>query len=205
MKTVEKFWRRITTTRTARALEEEILPHMRAQEAEIARQREENERKGAEIEGQRAELERQRAKNDRLRAENRALLNSILGIAGIPPILVAPPPEALPGAPPMLQSAALPSGHGSSRADEGVIPAGAVDLEASATEAAGTGDSSTARLKACPDVTARQAPLAAPTPEVAVRQAQLATPTRRRSWHQIHRALELAAAQKIQVHEDSPA
>ncbi|HUO34889.1 MAG TPA: hypothetical protein VMU43_07840 [Candidatus Acidoferrum sp.] len=63
MRLVE-LWRRFTTTRHARELE-----------AEIARQR--------------MELERQRAENERLRAENRALLNSILGIAGIPPIVVA--------------------------------------------------------------------------------------------------------------------
>jgi hypothetical protein len=40
-----------------------------------------------------AQLARERAETDRLRAENRALLNSILGIAGIPP-LPAPPPDA---------------------------------------------------------------------------------------------------------------
>jgi len=34
------------------------------------------------------EVARQRAEIQRLRAENRALLNSILGIAGIPPIVV---------------------------------------------------------------------------------------------------------------------
>src|SRR5271167_705421 len=65
-----QLWRRITTTRYARALEEEILPHMRAQQIEVTRQR-------AEI--------------NRLRAENRALLNSILGIAGVPPIVIADP------------------------------------------------------------------------------------------------------------------
>jgi hypothetical protein len=33
-----------------------------------------------------AEVSRERANNERLRAENRALLNSILGIAGVPPL-----------------------------------------------------------------------------------------------------------------------
>jgi hypothetical protein len=33
-----------------------------------------------------SQLARERAHNDRLRAENRALLNSILGIAGVPPL-----------------------------------------------------------------------------------------------------------------------
>jgi len=40
----------------------------------------------AEVARQRAEIDRQRNEMDRLRPENRALLNSILGIAGIPPI-----------------------------------------------------------------------------------------------------------------------
>jgi hypothetical protein len=47
----------------------------------------------------RAEVARQGAEIDRLRAENRALLNSILGIAGVPPIPVSsadvPPPGHL--------------------------------------------------------------------------------------------------------------
>lgn len=37
----------------------------------------------------REEIKRERGENCRLRGENRALLNSILGIAGIPPVLVA--------------------------------------------------------------------------------------------------------------------
>ena len=53
---IREFWRRLTTTRYARALEFELA-------------------------GCRAEIQR-------LRTENRALLNSILGIAGIPPVLV---------------------------------------------------------------------------------------------------------------------
>jgi hypothetical protein len=39
-----------------------------------------------EIERQRAEVARERTENDRLRADNRALLNSLLGTAGIPPL-----------------------------------------------------------------------------------------------------------------------
>ena len=69
MKTLRNIWQRITTTRYTRALE-----------AEIARQHAENSRQRDEANSLRAELAR-------LRAENRALLNSILGIAGIPPIL----------------------------------------------------------------------------------------------------------------------
>jgi predicted phage gp36 major capsid-like protein len=58
---VREFFRRITTSRYARTLED-ALAHARAIFAQ------------------------QRAEIDRLRAENRALLNSILGIAGVPPL-----------------------------------------------------------------------------------------------------------------------
>ena len=62
---LRRIWRQITTTRYARAVE-----------AELARQC--------------AEVTRQRAEIERLRAENRALLNSILGVAGIPPLPISP-------------------------------------------------------------------------------------------------------------------
>ena len=44
------------------------------------------------------EIARERAANERLRAENRALLNSLLGTAGFPPIETAeaPKPQPLP-------------------------------------------------------------------------------------------------------------
>jgi hypothetical protein len=58
---IREFWHRLTTTRHARTLE-----------AELARERAANAEQGTEI--------------TRLRAENRALLNSILGIAGVPPL-----------------------------------------------------------------------------------------------------------------------
>jgi hypothetical protein len=58
---LRNLWRSLTTTRRARTLE-----------AEIVRERAANAEQGTEI--------------ARLRAENRALLNSILGIAGIPPL-----------------------------------------------------------------------------------------------------------------------
>src|SRR5690242_15917884 len=71
-----EIWRRISTTRYTRALE-----------SEVARQRAENDQQRATIASQQNEIAR-------LRAENRALLNSILGIAGVPPILVdTPPPD----------------------------------------------------------------------------------------------------------------
>jgi len=58
---LRNLWRRLTTSRHARTLE-----------TELARERAANAEQGIEI--------------TRLRAENRALLNSILGIAGVPPV-----------------------------------------------------------------------------------------------------------------------
>ena len=63
-----EIWRRLTTTRRAGTLE-----------AELARERAANAEQGIEVARQGAEI-------IRLRAENRALLNSILGIAGVPPV-----------------------------------------------------------------------------------------------------------------------
>jgi len=68
MTAIRKMWQRITRTKYTRELE-----------AEIARQR-------AEIDRQRAEIDRLRGCLTEGRAENRALLNSVLGIAGIPPL-----------------------------------------------------------------------------------------------------------------------
>jgi hypothetical protein len=65
---IREIWRRLTTTRRARILE-----------AELARERAANAEQGTEVARQGAEI-------IRLRGENRALLNSILGIAGVPPV-----------------------------------------------------------------------------------------------------------------------
>jgi len=65
---IHKFWRRLTTSRHARTLE-----------TELARERAANAEQGTEVARQGAEI-------IRLRVENRALLNSILGIAGVPPV-----------------------------------------------------------------------------------------------------------------------
>jgi hypothetical protein len=114
---------------------------MRAQQAEITRQH--------------VEVTQQRAEIARLRAENRALLNSILGIAGLPPVLVT----------------------------------AADDAEKAGSEPAGLPSTGAGHGMPCPyGQNASVAPRE--------KSATLATPTRRRSWQQIHRALELAAVQK---------
>jgi len=66
-----KIWRRLTTTRYARALEAELG----VERTVVALQD--------------AEINRQAAEIARLRDENRAMLNSILGIAGVPPLPVS--------------------------------------------------------------------------------------------------------------------
>jgi hypothetical protein len=70
---------RALRTRYVRLLEDELA---RTRE-EVARERTENERLRAEAA---AQIERERAISDRLRLENRALLNSLLGTAGVPPV-----------------------------------------------------------------------------------------------------------------------
>ena len=56
---------------------------VRLLEEQVAREREE-------VARQRAEVTRERAEISRLRLENRALLNSVLGTAGVPPIETPP-------------------------------------------------------------------------------------------------------------------
>jgi len=72
---IRKIWRRLTTTRHALTLE-----------AELALERAVIVRLDAAIAQQGAEISQQGIEIARLRAENRALLNSILGIAGVPPV-----------------------------------------------------------------------------------------------------------------------
>jgi uncharacterized coiled-coil protein SlyX len=70
-----EIWRRLTTTRYTRALE-----------VELALERAVVTRLDTVIAQQGIEIDKQDAEISRLRAENRALLNSILGIAGVPPV-----------------------------------------------------------------------------------------------------------------------
>jgi hypothetical protein len=179
---LRNLWRRLTTTRRARTLE-----------AELARERAANAGQGIEI--------------TRLRAENRALLNSILGIAGVPPL---PATEA--------DLAAVQSSLHAASADDfrtaGVffdapygarpvpLPLGLHKTEMleqqqnlnSKTPAASDEDATTkARRYEDHSPAARTAnhsrPRANQTPHAAA-------PTRRRSWPQIHRLLEFESAQK---------
>ncbi len=100
----------------------------------------------------------------RLRAENRALLNSILGIAGVPPILVDVAPVA-----------------------------GRNTDAAAATKADETGEREASSLRSL-GMTAKS--------ETREGRAQAASPMRRRSWQQIHRALEFESARKKEKRGD---
>jgi len=88
MKTVRELWQGMTVSR-------------RTREREAAAQRENAQRENSlrdefarRVQALEAQIAQAHAENCRLRAENRALLNSVLGIAGIPPVIVADPPPA---------------------------------------------------------------------------------------------------------------
>jgi hypothetical protein len=136
-----------------------------------------------------AEIAHQRAEIDRLRAENRALLNSILGIAGIPPISVGLPGRRLvePGSSATFFTAPSPAaGH-----------SGSPTLSSGGDESLSTPTSSSPHAAAPSDPSSRQSGtrndshLSPSSPS-----ARLAAPIRRRSWHQINRMLEIESARK---------
>jgi hypothetical protein len=79
---IREILHRITTTRYVRTLEAELS----LERAVVTRLGAVIAQQGAEISQQGIEVGKQDAEIARLRAENRALLNSILGIAGIPPL-----------------------------------------------------------------------------------------------------------------------
>jgi len=111
----------------------------------------------------------------RLRAENRALLNSILGIAGVPPIQVAASELKCDAAAAASGTEDAPCGPQPTRQ---ALTSAATDDTAPAVEARANGNRSgkAARLRKPNGV-------------------QVA-PIRRRSWHQINRMLEFESARK---------
>ena len=109
----------------------------------------------------------------RLRAENRALLNSILGIAGVPPIVVSADDIAAPRtAESVAENAARVRGT-------------ALETESGA-EKRGAGRSATGLGVKQVGQHASAGP----------GMKSVATPMRRRSWHQVYRMLEIDAARK---------
>jgi hypothetical protein len=169
MTLIRSLWRRFTSTRRSRALESAARTE-RALNEDVARQ-------GAEIE--------------RLRAENRALLNSILGIAGIPPISIGLPGRRFvePGSSDTTFTAPQPAvGHsGSSTTSAG----GEESLRPShLLQTAPMSDSSSHSRSAGDGTRNDSSPLSK-----AERRAA-AIPLRRRSWHQINRMLEVESGKK---------
>jgi hypothetical protein len=120
-----------------------------------------------------AEIAQQRAEIDRLRAENRALMNSILGIAGMPPIPL-----------PLFTAPSPAAGH-----------SGSPTPHSGGDESLSTPISSSPHAAAPSDPSSRQSGtrndshLSPSSPS-----ARLAAPIRRRSWHQINRMLELQSS-----------
>jgi hypothetical protein len=135
----------------------------------------------------------------RLRSENRSLLNSILGIAGVPPITVETPP---------LEEFAVPAidtavGEDGNKKDPSWWRSLGMRAERKVAqprdsrqhqdpplqEAQGRGTRKDKRNGINKGKRAGEAP-------ALQRRAQAASPMRRRSWQQINRALEFASARK---------
>jgi hypothetical protein len=120
----------------------------------------------------------------RLRAQNRALVNSILGVAGIPPMRVAPH-SAVVGA--TLTSSGRPKG----RACVGKSEAANRNARPVSEFVAADGETKASRQ---PD-----------TNRPGGRELQSAAPLRRRSWQQIGRALEIEDLRAAQRDRESDA
>jgi len=198
---IRKFWRRLTTTRHARTLE-----------AEFALDRAVIVRLDAAIARQSAEISQQGIEIARLRAENRALLNSILGIAGVPPL---PATEAdLAAAQASSYSGTGPASR-RDRENDTCAPLLSRNPSDLGTRITSHPMNIRGQAEACPTedspdtpaaVPPAPLPLAATQPSAALARSHsrsranatphVAAPTRRRSWPQIHRLLEFESAQK---------
>jgi len=159
MNTIRQLWQRITRTRYTRELE-----------VEVARQR--------------AEIDRLRACLAEGRAENRALLNSVLGIAGIPPLKFPAQSHSESSTRPLADDDSTfrpppPANH-----------AGTENLPALRQEPERP-DSSGAPLAKEQSTRPRN-----DSPHSSPRMRPVAPPHRRRSWHQINRILEIESARK---------
>jgi hypothetical protein len=109
----------------------------------------------------------------RLRAENRALLNSILGIAGVPPIVVPADDPSAPLAVHLVAEKTAP--------DRGAVP----ESESGSGKQTTVQGASASSVKQFGGRGSAERSL-----------KNVAAPMRRRSWHQIYRMLEIDAARK---------
>ena len=171
LKTLRQIWCRITSTRHTRALEFEIAQ-------------------------QRAAIASQQNEIARLRAENRALLNSILGIAGIPPIIADAP---------LPSSVLFPAKcHSESAAADDESRSTPPHPSSTAAEKNSPGTQRPRNdippQSSSPPSFPAQRPhsiLPASTPASSSQpRRHIASPLRRRSWHQIMRTLEFESGKK---------
>lgn len=150
-----------------------------------------------------SEIARARGEILLLRAENRALLNSILGMAGMPPISVGLPGSTISRGLLAKASGALSFRRPGSTDTLFTPPSPAAGHSVSPTpysggdESLSTPTSSSPQTAAPSDLSSRQSvtrndsSLSLSSPGMRV-----AAPIRRRSWHQINRMLELESAKK---------
>jgi hypothetical protein len=155
-----------------------------------------------------SELAQLRVEIARLRAENRALLNSILGIAGIPPI---PVPTFTPNPVTTFTPLSPADGHSESpthsrAADESLLrpphllqmaPTSDFSSRQSGTRNDSPLSPSPQRSQSPNPSQISPSPESATQPSARTKPRSLAAlPTRRRSWHQINRLLEIESARK---------
>jgi hypothetical protein len=208
MKTLRNIWRRIASALQWKTRDTAGI------DAALEREREKAAWLGAEIARQRTEIVQVRAEYARVREENRALLNSILGIAGIPPIPVAlqdvRPLETL-----RANSAIPPRSHPSVQSGPDTpaptMPADEIhpqvptavsgpvspsilssDVDTQTDLGCGSPQLAQASPESCgKEPTRTNAPIAR-----GKSLQQVTAPMRRRSWQQINRTLEFEAARK---------
>jgi hypothetical protein len=132
------------------------------------------------------EIARQGSETSRLRAENRALLNSILGIAGIPPIPISTFTPPSPAAGHSESPTHSCGGDESLSRPTSSSPQTAPQSDPSSRQSATRNDSSPSPSSSVPQ----------PAPPSLPR----AKPRGRHSWHQINRMLELESS-KTKNHE----
>lgn len=121
-----------------------------------------------------------------LRAENRGLLNSVLGIAGVPPIIVDDPPIAFIG-----RESGEPARYESEASSAVIVPQVTVDSVENNEEH---------RTNSVRSVNSNAAiPRKEPTQTRTANDPRIIPPMRRRSWHQIYRKLEFESSRKKEL------
>jgi hypothetical protein len=149
-----------------------------------------------------AEISRQRAELDRLRTENRALLSSILGIAGIPPLSIPQARLTVDLGAPFDAEPLSSQSHSESSTRPLADDDSAFRPPPPANHAGTNGLSALRQESERSDSTGTPLPAGQSTRprddslQSAPRARPLAPPHRRRSWHQINRILEIESARK---------